>query len=249
MKILIIDDEPKIRKGIEHLLSQHDGWSVHGFADAENALAFLYENSADVLITDIQMPGLSGLDMIERIRKTNRAVAILILSGYSRFDYAQRAIEMGVRKYLTKPTDPQEMIRALEQIESELQEDAEILADQVGASAPEKTVGNLLVLRAMQYLEREYASHVTLRSVADELFISPNYLSELFSKTTGIRFSEYLLRLRMEKAKLYLLDVSYKVSDVTALVGFSDARSFSSAFKRLYHMTPLEYRNREVEQK
>ena len=119
MTIFIVDDEPKIRNGMGKLLSAHPRWQVQTFADAKSALHRLYEGEADVIITDIQMPDASGLDMIEAVRQVNKSVPILILSGYSRFDYAQRAIESGVRKYLTKPTDPVDLIAALEQIERE----------------------------------------------------------------------------------------------------------------------------------
>ena len=119
MTIFIVDDEPKIRNGMGKLLSAHPRWQVQTFADAKSALHRLYEGEADVIITDIQMPDVSGLDMIESVRQVNKTVPILILSGYSRFDYAQRAIESGVRKYLTKPTDPVDLIAALEQIERE----------------------------------------------------------------------------------------------------------------------------------
>ena len=118
MTIFIVDDEPKIRNGMGKLLSAHPRWQVQTFADAKSALHRLYEGEADVIITDIQMPDVSGLDMIEAVRQVNKSVPILILSGYSRFDYAQRAIESGVRKYLTKPTDPVDLIAALEQIEA-----------------------------------------------------------------------------------------------------------------------------------
>ena len=99
MNIIIVDDEPKIRKGLSRLLGLHMGWIVSGvFEEAESALRFLYENEIDVIITDIQMPGMQGLDMVHKIREVNREIPVIIISGYSRFDYAQRAIEVGVRK-------------------------------------------------------------------------------------------------------------------------------------------------------
>ena len=76
------------------------------------------------------------------------------------------------------------------------------------------------------------------------LYISPNYLSELFKKTTGSNFTDYLLDLRMERSRIYLADVAYKIKDISALVGFSDARYFSNTFRKKFSMTPLEYRNK-----
>lgn len=128
MNILIIDDEPKIRHGLTHLLGSHAGWNVIGsFANAASALSFLYESDCDVIISDIRMPGMSGLDMIQQIRERNQEIPIIILSGYGTFSFAQRAIELGVRKYLTKPTNPAELIDALELVETERTQEAQRL--------------------------------------------------------------------------------------------------------------------------
>ncbi len=245
MQIIIVDDEPKIRKGLSRLLSQREGWCVAGvFAEARSALDFLYENEVDVVITDIRMPGMQGLDMIREIRSVNTEIPVIILSGYSRFDYAQRAIELGVRKYLTKPTAPDEIIQALGQIERELLERTERIRREVAPPEGAAPVQNLLILRAMELIEQNHHAKFTLRDAAGALYISPNYLSELFKKTTGQNFSDYLNDVRMERSKRYLADVGRKIGDVAALVGFSDARYFSSAFRRKYGVTPLEYRNK-----
>ncbi|PKM72813.1 MAG: DNA-binding response regulator [Firmicutes bacterium HGW-Firmicutes-16] len=244
MNILIIDDEPKIRNGLINLLSTHENWTVSGaFSDAASALKFMYESENDVIITDIQMPGMSGLDMISRIRERNTDVPVVILSGYGNFLYAQRAIELGVRKYLTKPTNTRELVATLEQIESELLKEAESLQ-----SVSDAAISNLLVLRAVQHMEIHYSEKIGLKDVANELYISPNYLSELFRKHTGQTFSDYLLTLRMEKSKSYLRSIAYKVSDIAGLVGFSDSRYFSSTFKKFFGMTPMEFRGKYAEE-
>lgn len=244
MKILIIDDEPKIRNGLINLLSAHKNWTVSGaFADAVSALKFMYESESDVIITDIQMPGISGLDMISRIRERNPDIPVIILSGYGNFLYAQRAIELGVKKYLTKPTNTRELISTLEAIESELLKETESLQ-----SGSDVSVSNLLVLRAIQYMEIHYSERISLKDAASELYISPNYLSELFPKHTKQTFSEYLLTLRMEKSKAYLKNVAYKVSEIAGLVGFQDSRYFSSTFRKFFNMTPMEYRGKYAEE-
>lgn len=238
MKIVIIDDEPKIRKGLSKIISMHPGWYVmETFAEAESALAYLNDVSVDVVITDIHMSDITGLDMVERIKQRGKDVAFVILSGYGRFEYAQRAIDLGVKKFLTKPTSPQEVTQALEQIEAERMP----AEKNVSTSKP---VNNLLILRAQEYIDLNYRTKVTLKDVAAALYISPNYLSDLFKKHTGMKFSDYLQEVRMEKSKQYLMDVHYKVGDVSELVGFSDARYFSSTFRKRFDMTPLEFRNR-----
>lgn len=238
MKIIIIDDEPKIRKGLGKILNMHPGWTVlDTFTEGESAIRFLAENPVDVVITDIHMPGMTGLDMIARIKESNKKVSFVILSGYGRFEYAQRAIDLGVKKFLMKPTSPEEVTQALEQIESEL-------TDRAPSTLAQKPTNNLLIMRAKEYIDLNYRKKFTLTDMANALYISPNYLSDLFKKHTGMKFSDYLLEVRMEKSKEYLMDVQYKVGDISALVGFSDARYFSSTFRKRYGMSPLEFRNR-----
>lgn len=237
MKIIIIDDEPKIRKGLSKILSMHPGWTVlDTFSEGEIAIRFLLDNPVDVVITDIHMPGMTGLDMIARLKQANQKISFIILSGYGKFEYAQRAIDLGVKKFLMKPTSPEEVTQALEQIEAET-------ADSKPSSLSKIPTNNLLILRAKEYIDLNYRRKFTLRDLAAELYISPNYLSDLFKKHTGMKFSDYLLEVRMEKSKQYLMDIHYKISDISSLVGFSDARYFSSAFRKRYQMSPMEFRS------
>lgn len=239
MKILIVDDEPKIRTGMHHLLSRHEGWQVEAFADARSALDHISEQGADVVITDITMPEMNGLDMLEEIHKRNPLIPLFILSGYSRFEYAQRAIELNVKKYFTKPTDPMKLIEALESLECSQQKQVAELHTEVG----ESHIHNLQVLRAIDYMEQHYAEKLSLADVARAVYISPNYLSDLFRKNTGCKFSDYLLNLRMKRAEKFLREPNFSVGNVAQAVGFVDSRYFSSAFKKYSGMTPREYRN------
>lgn len=238
MKILIIDDEPKIRNGLSNLLTRREGWEVAGaYENAANALKYLAVNQVDVMITDIKMPEISGLELIARIRERDKKTAIIILSGYSNFQFAQRAIELGVSRYLTKPTNPRELICVLEETEKKLG----------GKQEKEKDSGkipNLFVQKAADYIKLNYSEKISIKEIADQLYLSPNYLSELFKKHTGKTISEYLTEYRLEKACQLLDHAEYRVGDVSGMVGIHDGRYFSNMFKKKYGMTPTEYRNR-----
>lgn len=238
MKILIIDDEPKIRNGLSNLLTRREGWEVAGaYENAANALKYLAVNQVDVMITDIKMPEISGLELIARIRERDKKTAIIILSGYSNFQFAQRAIELGVSRYLTKPTNPRELICVLEETEKKLG----------GKQEKEKDSGkipNLFVQKAADYIKLNYSEKISIKEIADQLYLSPNYLSELFKKHTGKTISEYLTDYRLEKACQLLDHAEYRVGDVSGMVGIHDGRYFSNMFKKKYGMTPTEYRNR-----
>ena len=254
MKLMIVDDEPKIRKGLLKLLGAREGWQVSGvFEDAHSALTALYDQEADVIVTDIKMPEVSGRELIRQIRERNQEIRIVILSGHSNFAYAQKAIELGVTRYLLKPTNPRELIAVLEGIEKELEpareegeQEGQIQGDTAADNlADGDSVGNLLVQKAIRYVEVHYGGRITLKDMSEELHLSPNYLCELFKRHTGKNLMEYVTEYRMIKARTYLNHVEYKVSDVAEMVGYKEAKYFSSAFKKTYGITPLEYRNKK----
>ncbi|CDA99238.1 putative uncharacterized protein [Lachnospiraceae bacterium CAG:215] len=238
MKILIIDDEPKIRNGLSNLLTRREGWEVAGaYENAADALKYLAVNQVDVMITDIKMPEISGLELIARIRERDKKTAIIILSGYSNFQFAQRAIELGVSRYLTKPTNPRELICVLEETEKKLGGKQENEEDS-------GKIPNLFVQKAADYIKLNYSEKISIKEIADQLYLSPNYLSELFKKHTGKTIFEYLTDYRLEKACQLLDHAEYRVGDVSGMVGIHDGRYFSNMFKKKYGMTPTEYRNR-----
>ena len=238
MKIVIVDDEPKIRNGLSKLLSSRPGFEITGvFENAMEALEQLSVSYADVIITDIKMPEINGLDLINRIREKDEN-KIIILSGYSDFSFAQRAIELGVTRYLTKPTNARELIGILEEIEKNIQKPR-------SEEKQEMKVTNLFVQKAMDYISMNYSQKLTLTKISEQLCITPNYLSELFKKHTGQNVSEYIIDYRLEKACQFLKNPQLRIGEVSEKVGINDVRYFSSMFKKKYNLTPTEYRNKQ----
>ena len=242
MKIMIVDDEPKIRRGMKTLLEEQDGFEVIGIYDnAMSSLLDMAEKQPNVLITDIKMPEYSGLDLIEKIREKDKNLYIIILSGYGSFKYAQRAIRSGVYRYLTKPTNPRELISVLREIELKI----EGINRTVSKSEEKESVevGNLLIRKALDYIELHYAEKIGLKTLSDALYISPNYFSDLFRRHMKVKFSDFLIEYRLKKACILLKKPEYKVSEIAEMVGFRDSTYFSTVFKKTYNLTPLEYKN------
>ena len=242
MKIMIVDDEPKIRRGMKTLLEEQDGFEVIGIYDnAMSSLSDMAEKQPNVLITDIKMPEYSGLDLIEKIREKDKNLYIIILSGYGSFKYAQRAIRSGVYRYLTKPTNPRELISVLREIELKI----EGINRTVSKSEENESVevGNLLIRKALDYIELHYAEKIGLKTLSDALYISPNYFSDLFRRHMKVKFSDFLIEFRLKKACILLKKPEYKVSEISEMVGFRDSTYFSTVFKKTYNLTPLEYKN------
>lgn len=239
MKIVIIDDEPKTRNGLSRIISQHESWDVvQSFSSAEEAITYLKEISVDVVITDIRMPGKSGLDMIAELHEYTPKTAFIILSGYELFEYAKRSIDLKVQKFLVKPVSPSEVHEVLEQIEIELTE-----KNQNNVCHIPTETNNLLVYRTKEYIYMNYKNKCSLKDAASILFVSPNYLSNLFKEKTGENFSTFLMNVRMEKSLKYLMDVKYTISEISEIVGFTDYRYYCTAFRKKYGDTPKQYRN------
>ena len=124
MKIMIVEDERSIREGLKSMAE----WEQEGFEPpilcpgAVEALEVLERESVDVVITDLYMPVMNGLELIRLVREQNRMCEIIILTGHERFDLAQEAIALGVKRYLLKPLAKEQLLEALRDVRNELQE-------------------------------------------------------------------------------------------------------------------------------
>lgn len=123
--VILVDDEPVVREGLEYIID----WEEAGFkviGSAENGIAgleLIKETKPDLVITDIRMPGLNGLEMVEEAKKLDHNLKCIILSGYSDFKYAQDAIALGTLHYLLKPIDENELIKILNRVKIQLTEE------------------------------------------------------------------------------------------------------------------------------
>lgn len=119
MKILIVEDEPKARAGLAALVGRmKPGAAVQTAANGVAALELCEKTAFDLIFTDIRMPGMSGLEMLDKLDA--RCRQIVIISGYADFSYAQHAIQRGVADYLLKPVSPAKIRQALLRAEQNL---------------------------------------------------------------------------------------------------------------------------------
>lgn len=104
-KLVIADDEPKIRRGIENILNWSEfGIEIVGQAeDGEIALEIIKENRPDIILLDINMPFLNGLDLLQKLKEIGNNGIVIIISGYDDFSYAQKALQFNVFDYILKP--------------------------------------------------------------------------------------------------------------------------------------------------
>lgn len=120
-QILIVDDEKIEREGIQFLLSQEqEKFKVYEASNGKQALNILRNEDIDLLLTDIKMPHMSGLELAKKARELNEDIQVVIFSGYNDFSFAQEAIRYGVKEYVLKPVDPEIFSQVLLKVEKEI---------------------------------------------------------------------------------------------------------------------------------
>ena len=248
-KLLIVDDERDIRIG----LGQYFPWNTFGYevvntaSNAKDALQIIESTHIDVMLCDIKMPGLNGLDLIKFIRQKNYPLSIVLLSGYGDFEYAQKAMELGVKRFLLKPTKHQELIDVFQQLHKELALNTSINEPEPTVTKSGKydlsTVSNSIIQLIVQYIDQHFQT-VSLDTVAAHVNMKPSYVSSFFKEKTGINFSDYVNYIRMENAANLLLTTTYRSYEISDLVGYANPKHFSKKFQSYHGISPIEYRNR-----
>ncbi len=123
-RLLIVDDEKIERNGIRFLLKQMDfKCEIEEAVNGAEALKLIREKDYDILLTDVKMPFMDGIELIGRVKMTGKDIRSVIFSGCNEFDYAKRAISLGVKDYILKPVDPKEFQNTLMKVAAELEED------------------------------------------------------------------------------------------------------------------------------
>lgn len=248
-KVVIIDDEPRIVEGLTKGM-EWEKWNCKVVGTAENGekgITVIRELKPDILITDISMPGLDGLGMIAALKSEFPDMQITILTGFREFDYAKRAIELGVTRFLLKPSKFAELEEAISVMCSRITEHEDTVPDEIGDdNEPEisDAANSFIVNSALEYMKNHYQEKMRLVDVANEVYVSQWHLSKLLNKITGQNFSELLNAIRMEKASELLRDPSLRISDIAEQVGFVDLAHFSRVFKKVSGMSANEYRNK-----
>lgn len=255
LKVLVVEDEPAARRELV-LLTPWDklGMICSGeAADGAEGLAQAKALSPDIVVTDIRMPGIDGLSLIEALvdRAAREDVAppeVVILSGYSEFEYARRAMRFGVDEYLLKPVEDNALEAALLRKAVKIharspQRRAEKLFFSESERRKLDEEGASLVDAAIRAIGERYIQGVSIEEVAAELGLSSGHLSRVFKRGTGYTFVDYLMHVRIKRAMELLRDPSVKVYEVADLVGYMDARYFAQVFKKIVGLTPREFKD------
>ena len=249
LKMIIVDDEVFILNSLESLIDWLSiGVEVAGTADnGELAITLAVERQADIILSDISMPFLSGIEMLEIIRKEQLHVEVIFISAHSNFDYAREAIRHGAFEYLLKPIREDVLLESVDRCAKKIRdfrEKSKSFEDAADEWTGEPSSGKHLVNSAINYIRDNYNKNISLSEVAQHIYISPAYLSKIFSSEMQETFTQYLLSYRISRAKELLRSTHDKIYEVALQVGYNDTAHFSKLFKQFTGQTPNQYRNR-----
>jgi YesN/AraC family two-component response regulator len=246
-KVVVADDEEIILKNVVRKIEEADPrFVVVGTAlNGREALDLVDANYPELLVTDVRMPVLDGLELIASVSAYHPYVKVLIISGHDDFEFARRAMSYGVKNYILKPVKLEELRTALGDIGSVLEEDEDIVAAQVQNSAESNAA--TMVSEIERFIRGHFRSEVDLETLARAFGLSPSQMCKLFRKYRDDTPVRYLMTLRMNEAKRLLLQLpGLEVKEVGQLVGYPDQFYFSRTFKRATGMSPTEFRASEA---
>lgn len=244
-KVIVAEDEELILNNIVKKIHQ-TGLRFEVVAAVKNgklALDKIEEYSPDVLITDIRMLVMDGLELVKNVALNFPYIKTIIISGYSEFEYAKQAIKYGVKDYLVKPLELEELKAALNSIQISLEADADFLQRQIQKDQSHDYSPEEMVSLIELFIKENFSQDINLNSLAKKFNITASYLSKIYKKYREETPIKYLLNLRINKAKHLLLNnPELEIKTVGELVGYSNQFYFSRIFKHLTGKNPTEFR-------
>lgn len=238
-QIMVVDDEALVAESIalkigrlKHPFSYH----VDICSSARQAVRMWEEKNYSLIITDMKMPFVTGVQLVKMLRDRKFPGIILVLSGYDDFEYVREAFINGANDYLLKPISVRDLDQKIRMFLEKDRQDGEARPE------PEDIPCNDVVAYAVRYIRNNYKnSNLTMKDVARHVAVSYSYFSNLFRREMGETFPSYLRGMRVQKAIELLEDPMLKISDICYQVGFKYPQQFSNDFKKVTGVYPSQY--------
>ena len=241
-QILLVDDEYFVRQSLLRRITdlKDDDFKVIGEAEnGKEALDLLIKHDVQLVITDIRMPVMDGLELTKKIREKHPHILTVILTGYADFEYAQTALRYGAFDYLLKPVSEEALDDLLSRVRTGLEEFYELPEDSRSQLSGEESVQ-----QAIRYMEEHYMEEIDIGVLASELGFHSAYLTRLFGRYAGTSPLKYLTNIRIAEARRLLLDTSLPISAIGARVGYPDQFHFSKTFRKATGENPSAFRKK-----
>lgn len=237
--VVLVDDEEWSLKTSRVLFH----WDEYGFriilatTDPNKALEVLKTKHVDVLLLDLCMPRLSGIEMLKEIRNNGNHAKVVILSGYSNFEFAQTAITYNVFEYCLKPLSENKAIEVITRLKEELDRENGVYENLVAYNEIENVSFNKMI----KYIDQCYTEKLYLNELADKFGINLTYCCYLFKKHFDCGFNIYVTNVKMKKAAKMLCEDKMNIDEIASYLNYEYVY-FNKLFKKYYNKTPRQYR-------
>ena len=244
IRYIIAEDEPPIRKNlIKKISSLAPDFTLAGQASGgKTALKLVKSENPHIIFTDIRMPGIDGLELMNTLSNYYPQIIIVVISGYNDFEYAQNSIRLGASDYLLKPINPEQLNKTLNRIRKELEQKDQFIDKNIDWY--EDKAGTDMATKTAEIIQKQFRENLSVQEIAETLKVNATYLSRVFKSIYDITPSRYIQIQRMDLAKRLLMQyMQMEIKEIAAFVGYSDQNYFSRFFKKETGMSPIEYRD------
>lgn len=247
-KVIIVEDD----KNLCFLYSKMKVWNECGFRisnvvyNGREALEQLETNRYDVVITDIRMPDMDGITLLQKIKEKKIPILTVLVSSHDEFEYARQGILLGAFDFLVKPIHKEELRNMLKRVKEELDCKRKQYID---SDFMQRLIKNLqlntkddfvikLCATCMEWIEDD----VTMDDFAQEMKLSKDYFGKMVKQHFNLSFKEVLNSIKMEYAKKLMEEENMKNYEISNLLGYSTPDYFAKKFKEYTGTTPSKYR-------
>ena len=237
-KLLICEDESLERKAL-NLIIQRRYRNIHlvGYATTGfEAIKLAHQHLPDIILMDIDMPQCNGLDAQKEICRFMPNVNTVIITAYNDFSYAQQAIKSGVIDFLLKPIAPNDLYNCLDKILKSM--------DKIDSSPTVPPEYTDYIQKILNYIDQHFLDDLNLSNLASELNLNEKYLSSYFKQKMGTSFTEYIIKLKIERSKNMLEFSDSPIYEIAADLNFNDASYFTKVFQKQEGISPSQYRKK-----
>lgn len=249
-KVLIADDDSAMR----FIYSKMKVWSACGFEisqetdNGKSALELLEKHHFDVLVTDIRMPFIDGIELLKKIKERNIDICVIFVSSYNEFEYARQGLILGAFDYILKPIKEDDLKKILDRTKSHLIEKygntninpsvLKVFKD-INIHEDSNFVHQLGV-----YFTENYGKPITMEDVANKFYLSKDYFGKMFKQNIGTTFNHFYSLIKVEYAKDLIKTGNYKFYEISDILGYSTVDYFTKIFKEVTGETPSQYKSK-----
>ena len=244
-KVMIADDENYMLEAMENLINwkKMDCELVYKAKNGQMLLEQIKKNPPDIIITDIKMPLISGIEIAKYVYENHISAKVIILSAYADFQYAQEAIKYDVCGYIIKTSVIEMLPGIIQKAVGKLSIPATEAEKESEEQFPDDILGRL-----QKYISEHYMDKLSLTQIANEIHANGSYLSRLYKTKTGQNLFDVINKMKLEKAKEYMSQ-GKRIYEIAQMVGFDDVSYFSRVFRKHEGCSPREYENRLKEKR